>query len=174
MKKIIGTIIIASLLFSSIPIVGAINNGINETNEKQAEDMTEFLIKDPNEANGTYPSSGTFMRCKIEASGFVSKDDWPAVIRLPNMWKTFWFRFLQREEQAFVSFWRIVFDPDAEITIYSEDNDEILWDHQEQEKPQLILVGYSGIYSNDGSEDDSLHVSINGKALLAKTRLIKK
>jgi hypothetical protein len=111
--------------------------------------------------------------CYIEASGEISEKDWFAIIRLPNMWKTFWFRPPLDEQKAVVSFWRIVYDSESTVTIYSKQNGDILWDHNGRQDVHLILVGFRGIYLPErNNPDDPLHVEISGNALFVKTRLI--
>jgi hypothetical protein len=111
--------------------------------------------------------------CYIEASGEISEKDWFAIIRLPNMWKTFWFRPPFNEQKAFVSFWRIVYDSKSTVTIYSEQNGDILWDHNGQQDVHLIIIGFHGIYIPEQSNpDEPLHVEISGNALFVKPKLI--
>jgi hypothetical protein len=111
--------------------------------------------------------------CYIAASGKISEEDWFAIIRMPNMWKTFWFRPPLNEQEAFVSFWRIIYQSDSEVTIYTEENGDILWDYNGQEDVNLIIIGFNGIYIPDRSNpDEPLHVEISGNALFVKPRLI--
>ena len=111
--------------------------------------------------------------CYIEASGEISEKDWFAIIRLPNMWKTFWFRPPLDEQKAFVSFWRIIYDSDSTVTIYSEKNGDILWDHNGRQDVHLIIVGFRGIYiPSQSNPDEPLHVEISGNAVFVKPRLI--
>jgi len=109
--------------------------------------------------------------CYIEAEGKISVQDWFAIIRMPNMWKTFWFRPFKDEMKAFVSFWRLVFQSDSDITIYSEENGNILWDHQENQEVHLVIVGFWGDYIPTNT-DGYLNVKINGNAIFVKPRLI--
>lgn len=114
-----------------------------------------------------------FKRCYIEATGKISVDDWFAIIRMPNMWKTFWFRPPLKELNAFVSFWRIVYQSDSQITIYTEQNGDILWENNEQQEVHLIIIGFYGIYvPQSGDPNGPLHVEISGNAWFAKPRLI--
>jgi hypothetical protein len=108
-----------------------------------------------------------FTSCYIEAEGEIAKIDWPAIIKMPNMWKTFWFRPFN-DNRALVSYWSIVLDCDSDVKIYDEENGNILWDHQGSEYPQLKIFGYSGIYIPK-SIDNSLHVSLSGNALVVLT-----
>lgn len=109
----------------------------------------------------------------IEASGKISVEDWFAIIRLPNMWKTFWFRPPLDEQKAFVSFWRIVYQSDSKVTIYTEQNGDIIWDHEGSQDIHLVIIGFNGVYIPDCSNlDEPLHVEISGNALFVKPRLI--
>jgi hypothetical protein len=110
-----------------------------------------------------------FTSCYIEAEGEIAKIDWPAIIKMPNMWKTFWFRPFN-DNRALISYWMLVLDFDSNVKIYDEENGNILWDHQGSEYPQLKIFGYSGDYIPKSMED-SLHVSLNGKALVVLTNL---
>ena len=151
--KMIVVFVSMLMIATAIPLTSASNT--NKTNNKICN-----------------PTTDTYNECYIEASGKISEKDWPAIIRLPNMWKTFWFRFLLNDERAFVSFWRIIFQSNAEVTIFTEQNGEVLWEHQGEKEVQLIILGYVGIYNPESSDDGPLHVTISGTALRVDTKLI--
>jgi hypothetical protein len=118
------------------------------------------------------PITGIYTKCYIEAEGDISVRDWFAIIRMPNMWKTFWFRPRGDEQQAFVYFWRLVYQSDSKITIYIEENGNILWNHQGEQEVHLVIFGYNGMYIPSSTEDGPLHVKISGNAIFVKPRLI--
>lgn len=132
--------------------------------------FTSLSLAKENESKDVMPTR-FYSGCYIEAEGKISVEDWFAIIRMPNMWKTFWFRPFKDEMQAFVSFWRLVFQSDSDVTIYSEENGDILWDHQGGQEVHLVIVGFWGDYIPT-STDGLLNVQINGIALFAKPRLI--
>jgi len=136
-----------------IPATGKIAVAINST-----------ATKIVNSNKTTNNNSNFFSRCFIEASGDISNVDWPRIIG-SNMWKMTWFRPFN-DDRAIVSYWQLVFDSSSEIRIYSEENGELLWEHDGNGHPQIRILGYYGIYVPSNSDESSLHVSINGKALL--------
>lgn len=149
MRKILIYIVVVmflSLVFTSLSLA----------NENKSKDVMQTRF---------------YSGCYIEAEGKISIDDWFAIIRMPNMWKTFWFRPFKNEMQAFVSFWRLVFQSDSDVTIYSDENGHIQWDHQGGQEVHLIIVGFWGEYVPT-SIDGFLNVQINGNALFAKPKLI--
>jgi len=115
---------------------------------------------------------GMFSKVNIEANGKISVDDWFAIIRLPNMWKTFWFKFINNEDKAFVSFWRLIFQTDSEITISCESTGDILWEYQGESEIQLVIIGYTGVYISESINNDQLHVTLDGYSVLCKPKLI--
>ena len=135
---------------------------------------TISLSKENNsvEKIGNKITSG-FKRCYIDATGNISERDWFAIIRMPNMWKIFWFRPPLNEFNAFVFFWRIVYQADSQVTIYTEQNGDILWDHNRQQEVHLIIIGFNGIYiPQSGDPNIPLHVEISGNAWFVKPKLI--
>ena len=103
-----------------------------------------------------------FVTCYIEASGKVGGED-RGFFQF-SMWKSLWFRpFLN--DLAVVTYWHIPFDSDAEVTIYSREGGRVLWDHEGQQR--INIIGYFGTYIPKSTEDDSLHVTISGTALVA-------
>ena len=135
---------------------------------------TLSLSKENNAVQKIYNSDTSgFKRCYIEATGKISENDWFAIIRMPNMWKTFWFRPPLKELDAFVSFWRIVYQSDSQITISTEQNGDILWDNNGQQEIHLIIIGFYGIYIPQRSDsNEPLNVEISGNAWFAKPRLM--
>ena len=117
--------------------------------------------------------ASNYIKCYIEASGKISQRDWFAIIRMTNMWKTFWFRPPLNELKAFVSFWRIVYQADSQLTIYSEENGDIIWDHNGEQEIHLIILGFNGIYiPQSGDPNGPLHVEISGNVWFVKPKLI--
>ena len=122
------------------------------------------------------PQSNTnrpFATCHIEASGDISERDWFAIIRLPNMWKTFWFRPPLNDFKAFVSLWRIIYDPDSKVTIYAKPDGKILWEQNGRQDVQLVIIGFYGTYIPERTNPNGpLHVEISGNALFVKPKFI--
>jgi hypothetical protein len=106
-----------------------------------------------------------FKNCYIEVTGTVEPTGGPIEY---VMWKHFWFR-PYGDDRAFVLLWRIaLMEPDTVVTIYSEKGGDILWQDTGLEGIWgLTLVWYNGIYTNDGSTDDSLVINMQGNAKVA-------
>ena len=105
----------------------------------------------------------TYSSCYIDASGDVSGEDWPRMLG-SNMWKLSWVRPFFNDF-AVVSYWRIVFDESSFITIYSDKDGEVLWEHDGIGHPQLRIIGFFGDYIPTRTEDTNLHVEMHGKIL---------
>ncbi len=117
--------------------------------------------------------SRPFATCHIEASGDISERDWFAIVRLPNMWKTFWFRPPFNDFKAFVSLWRIIYDPDSKVTIYTKQDGKILWEQNGRQDAQLVIIGFYGTYIPERTNPNGpLHVEISGNALFVKPKFI--
>jgi hypothetical protein len=115
----------------------------------------------------------SYTSCYIEASGKISEKDWFAIIRLPNMWKTFWFRPPSNELKAFVSFWRIVYDSNSIIKIYTKQNGKLLWEQNGKQDVNLVIVWFNGVYIPKTTLDGRLHVEISGNAMFIKQKYIR-
>ena len=112
-----------------------------------------------------------YTSCYIEAEGEIAYNiDWIAFIKMPNMWKTFWFRPFN-DDKAIVSYWMLVFKYDSKVKIYSEENGELLWDHHGLEYPQLKIFGFYGNYIPSTNNNDAFEVSLSGNAMIVLTKL---
>ena len=151
-RKIIGILIFGILLVSSLPVTVALetNNSINKENENSNVNIK--MYKD----------------CYLEASGKISRGDWPRLIG-SNMWKIFWFR-PHHDDRAFTFYWLLVYDQNAEFTIYTEENGDVLWQHDGNGSPQITIYRYYGIYLNN-MNGDSLEVTLKGKVQRLKVRV---
>ena len=102
-----------------------------------------------------------YTTCYVEASGKIGGDD-RGFFQF-GMWKVFWFRpFLN--DFAVVTYWHIPFDTDAEVTIYSREGGRVIWEHEGQQR--VNIIGYFGTYISS-VKDDSLYITISGTALVA-------
>lgn len=101
-----------------------------------------------------------FNSCFIVADGVLTEKDFPSIIGI-SMWKMCWFRPFN-DDRATVFYWFIRFNQTSSVTIYSEENGEVLWQHQGDTVPQLRMLGFKGIYLNNLIEDGRLHVELRG------------
>ena len=107
-----------------------------------------------------------FTSCYIEASGYVSEIDWPAIIKMPNMWKTTWFRPFN-DNRAIMTYWQIVFDSSVEMSIFDKEGGQLLWEHSDSSHEQIRIIGYYGIYiSSNPDEGKPLYIDMSGNALV--------
>jgi hypothetical protein len=126
-RKIIGILICMLLLATIIPTISA----------------TQPL---PNEIK-------KFKNCYFVADGLLTDRDFPSIIGI-SMWKIFYVP--SGDGRAYVLYWFLRFNETANVTIYSEQNGEILWQHQGMTVPQLRILSFSGLYT---ASDDGLHIS---------------
>jgi len=127
-RKIIGILICMLLLGTIIP---TITSAQPVPNEKQ-----------------------NFNNCYMVAEGMLTDKDFPSIIGI-SMWKIHYTRPFN-DDRAKVFYWFIRFNETAKVTIYSEENGEILWQHQGSTVPQLRIFLFNGIYIGS---DDGLQIS---------------
>jgi len=143
-KRIISLYIACMFLLLAVPTMTAFSLSEEESNDLEWE---------------------TFSSCYIDASGDISGEDWSRILG-SNMWKLSWFRPFFNDF-AVVSYWRIVFDESSSITLYTEKDGEVLWDHDGTGHPQFRILGFFGDYIPTCSENTDLHVKIRGQILFA-------
>lgn len=104
-----------------------------------------------------------YQNCYLEISGLISNNDYPRVFGI-NMWKMF---FLRPEgvnnPEAFVLYWYLLIDETAQISIYTQKNGELLWQHDGQGTIELRLIRFSGTYTNSDNPDNRLIIDIDGQ-----------
>jgi len=80
------------------------------------------------------------------------------------MWKMVFLRPNgENNPKAFVLYWYLLVDKTTEISIYTEENGELLWQHEGQGTPELRMIKFSGTYTNDVNPDNRLYVDIDGQ-----------
>ena len=104
-----------------------------------------------------------FRDCYLEVTGTVVPVSGNLFQYL--MFKYFYIRPFG-DERAFVFYWFIQWkEPDVTVTIYTEENGEILWqDTGLAGVWGMRLFWYRGIYTNEGSSEDQLVVNLQGNA----------
>jgi hypothetical protein len=139
-KKFIAMLIIFGLFITTIPITSAIYyNNVGTTGFNK------------------------YNNCYIEISGLISIHDYPRIIG-NNMWKILYLRTNgPSNPEAFVFYWYLYLDESAEISIYSEENGDLLWQHDSEGEPVLRILLFSGKYVSATTEEERLQVDINGK-----------
>ncbi len=104
-----------------------------------------------------------YSNCYIEISGLISLDDYPRIFGI-NMWKMVFLRTSgANNPNAFVLYWYLLFDETAEISIYTEKNGELLWQHDGQGTPEMRILFFSGTYISSSGGEDRLQVDISGQ-----------
>ena len=142
-------LVIACLIFIILSIIPIVNS--ENTNNQNISGVRDINL---------------FTTCFIEADGEIAYDfDWPAIIKMPNMWKTLWFRPFNNDK-ALVTSWMLVFNYDSDVKIYNRENGDLLWNHQGTEYPQLKIFGFYGDYIPSSGDDDSFRVSLSGRAFI--------
>ena len=115
------------------------------------------------------PNRETFTGSYIEIQGHVH-NDWPAIIKLPNMIIAGWVR-QSEEEILFGSYSYILFEEDASIRVYDEKGGNLLWKHQGTIDPLITLIGFRGSYNYVDIELTLRQVTLEGTALFTSIRL---
>ena len=95
-----------------------------------------------------------FNNCYMVAEGMLTDKDFPSIIGT-SMWKIQYTRPFN-DSRAEIFYWFLRFNETAKVTIYSEENGEILWQHQGSTVPQLRILWFNGLYA---ASDDGLHIS---------------
>jgi len=153
-KKIFVVGCFILLVFTSFPLINSSEIDINES----ANEIT-------------FSKWQMYTSCYIEADGEIAYNiDWIAFIKMPNMWKTFWFRPFN-DDRAIVSYWMLVFNFDSKVRIYSEEDGDLLWEHQGSEYPQLKIFGFYGNYIPSTNDNYAFQVELDGNALIVLTKL---
>jgi len=111
-----------------------------------------------------------FSHCYIVAEGRLTGKDFPSIIGT-SMWKIWYMRPFD-DDRANVFYWFIRFNETSTVTIYSEENGEVLWQHQGDLVPQLRMLRFKGIYLNELTEEGNLHIELRGT--LAHIQIIEK
>ena len=104
-----------------------------------------------------------FTNCYVKISGLISNNDYPRVFGI-NMWKILFLRPNgANNPKAFVFYWYLLIDETANISIYTQENGELLWQYDGQGTPEVRMIRFSGIYTNSDNQEDRLIVDINGQ-----------
>jgi len=104
-----------------------------------------------------------YTNCYLKISGLISLNDYPRVFGI-NMWKMIFLRTSGvNNPNAFVLYWYLLLDETTEISIYTEENGELLWQHDGQGTPEMRILLFSGSYISFLAEEDRLQVDINGQ-----------
>ena len=90
-----------------------------------------------------------YFNCHIEISGYMH-DDWPAVVKFPNMLQVLWLDNLDTTKILFGLYSYILFEEDANIKIYDKQDGTLLWQHEGGDDPLITLLGFSGECIIDG------------------------
>ncbi|MCX6672086.1 MAG: hypothetical protein NTX92_09230, partial [Euryarchaeota archaeon] len=78
-----------------------------------------------------------FSNCYMVAEGMLTDKDFPSIIGT-SMWKIYYYPL--GDGRAFVLYWFLRFNETANLTIYSEQNGDILWHHEGTTVPQLRIL----------------------------------
>ncbi len=101
-----------------------------------------------------------FNSCYIVADGVLTEKDFPSIFGT-SMWKMCFFR-PHNDDRATILYWFIRFNEISSVTIYSEQNGEVLWQHQGGTVSQLRMIAFRGVYLNDVAENGGLHIELWG------------
>ena len=135
-RKIIAGIIIIGLIITTLPMTSA--------------------------RPSKFTDSDKYSDCYIEISGLLSINDYPRIIGA-SMWKLVFLRPDGNENPAaFIFYLYLMLDEAAEVTIYTEENGELLWQHDGEGEPEIRLFWFSGYYISTETEEGRLHKEFTG------------
>jgi hypothetical protein len=143
-RKMIGILFCLLLFGALIPIISASQSGLGEIQR--------------------------FNSCYIVAEGELTEKDFPSIVGT-SMWKICYLRPFN-DDRATVFYWFIRFKDTATVTLYTEENGEVLWQHQGTTVPQLRMLRFNGNYIPELTEDGRLYIQISGS--LTHVQIIEK
>ena len=120
--------------------------------------------------NNTKPVNETserFTQCYVEITGILH-NDWPAVIKLPNY---YWFFHQLKNDEYFILYGYILFEPDTEITIYDSKDGSVLWKYDSDIDPLISFIGFRGTYSFTDNSPYLPQISYIGDVLSVHVQL---
>lgn len=139
-KKLIGILIIFILLITTLPI------------------STASFYK-----NIGITGLDKYSDCYVEISGLKSINDYPRIVGCNN-WKIIFLRPNGADNpEAFVFYWYILLDETVEISIYTEQNGELLWQHDGSGEPIIRMFRFTGDYIPSLTEEGRLKLDISGQ-----------
>ena len=145
MKKYLQYGIIVMLLIPVIPLASA-------TDESTLRKNTPFQ---------------TFKDCYVTMEGNLTTNDFPCLLGV-HMWKI---RFLRPDSSdptyATVFYWLMRIAYNAQLTVYTEQNGQILYQHQSTLVPEIRLLAFNGTYY----ADDTMHIGGTAKIVVLRERV---
>jgi hypothetical protein len=128
MKKYLKYGIIVMLLFTTVPLASATHQAIEN-------DTTPFQ---------------TFQNCYVTMEGNLTTNDFPCIFGV-HMWKIKFLRPDQTDPHyATIFYWLMRIASNAQLTVYTEQNGQILYQHQGTLVPEIRILAFKGTYYADG------------------------
>jgi len=106
-------------------------------------------------------SPGRYRNCYLEISGYMH-NDWPAIVKLPNMAQVLWIYQQDSIKVPFGLYSYILFEEDAIIKVYDEKDGNLLWQHEGIIDPLITLIGFSGDVVIDDTPYQLPYITLNG------------
>jgi hypothetical protein len=131
----------------------------DDTNNKGFVRSTSSSVSINNIPSVNIP--GRYRNCYLEISGYMH-NDWPAVIKLPNMFQLLWIHQFDSDKVLFGLYSYILFEKDAMIKIYDEKDGDLLWQHEGIIDPLITLIGFSGDVVIDNTPYQLPYITLNG------------
>lgn len=145
MKKYLKYGIIVMLLFTLVPLASATHPATERKN-------TPFQV---------------FKTCYVTMEGNLTTDDFPGFYGT-HMWKI---RFLRPDTTdptyATVFYWLMRIASNAQLTVYTEQNGPVLYQHQGTLDPEIRILAFKGTYYND----DSMHIGGTAQLVVLRERV---
>jgi hypothetical protein len=145
MKTYLKYGIIVMLLFTLVPLASA-------THQTTERNNTPFQ---------------TFRNCYVTMEGNLTVHDYPCFIGT-HMYKI---RFLRPDTAdptyATIFYWLMRIASDAKLTVYTEQNGEVLYQHQGTLDPEIRILAFKGTYY----WDDCMHIGGTAQLVVLRERL---
>jgi len=163
-----GGIYIPTRFNVSSPLHVSINGNVLKIISKKLLDTPDSIIESKSNSK-ILNYRVNFKNCYIELSGKIH-NDWPALIKFPNLFRLYWFGS-DLNNVLFGTYCYILYENDALIKIYNEEDGDLLWEHDGVNDPLVTIIGFKGNYQyiNDANHLDQ--VIFSGNTLITNVKL---
>ena len=113
-----------------------------------------------------------FTDCYIEISGLLSETDYPSIVGI-SMWKMVFLRPEGNDDPAaFILFWFLRYKESASITIYDQQNGNVIWEHDGMGEYQFRILWFRGSYEPIDVPGNSLQTDISGSVKVIQIKAL--
>lgn len=150
------------------PLHVSINGNVLKIISRELIESPNLSIK-PRINNKILNDKVNFNNCYIELSGKIH-NDWPALIKFPNLFRLYWFG-PDLNNVLFGTYCYILYEKDALIKIYDEEDGNLLWEHDGFNDPLVTIIGFKGNYQYINDPNHLDQVIFSGDSLFTSVKL---